>query len=127
MANDERPRTLYFYEHIDCEYFSNASERAPGKDRGANDGLQTGPDRSQGRHGTGSCGSPQEGCFGSGEKSDPRDQRRLGGQLGVLVEINCESDFVARTEDFKELAHDIAMHIAASDPKFVRKEDVTPE
>jgi len=43
------------------------------------------------------------------------------------VEVNCESDFVARTEDFKELVHDIAMHIAASDPKFVRKEDVTPE
>ena len=40
---------------------------------------------------------------------------------------NCESDFVARTEDFKELIHDIAMHIAASDPKYVRKEDVTPE
>src|SRR5581483_5036645 len=40
---------------------------------------------------------------------------------------NCESDFVARTEDFKELVHDIAMHIAASDPKFIRKEDVTPE
>jgi len=50
-----------------------------------------------------------------------------GGKIGVLVEINCESDFVARTEDFKELVHDIAMHIAASDPKYVRKEDVTPE
>jgi elongation factor Ts len=50
-----------------------------------------------------------------------------GGKIGVLVEVNCESDFVARTEDFKELIHDIAMHIAASDPKFVRKEDVTPE
>jgi len=50
-----------------------------------------------------------------------------GGKIGVLVEVNCESDFVARTEDFKELTHDIAMHIAASDPKFVRKEDVTPQ
>src|ERR671937_1168646 len=50
-----------------------------------------------------------------------------GGKIGVLVEVNCESDFVARTEDFKDLVHDIAMHIAASDPKFVRKEDVTPE
>jgi elongation factor Ts len=49
-----------------------------------------------------------------------------GGKIGVLVEVNCESDFVARTEDFKELVHDIAMHIAASDPKYVRKEDVTP-
>jgi elongation factor Ts len=50
-----------------------------------------------------------------------------GGKIGVLVEVNCESDFVARTEDFKELIHDVAMHIAASDPKFIRKEDVTPE
>src|SRR5437870_3690255 len=50
-----------------------------------------------------------------------------GGKIGVLLEVNCESDFVARTEDFKELVHDIAMHIAASDPKFIRKEDVTPE
>src|ERR1700751_5096914 len=50
-----------------------------------------------------------------------------GGKIGVLVEVNCESDFVARTDDFKELIHDVAMHIAASDPKFVRKEDVTPE
>ncbi len=50
-----------------------------------------------------------------------------GGKIGVLVEVNCETDYVARTEDFKELVHDIAMHIAASDPKFIRKEDVTPE
>jgi len=50
-----------------------------------------------------------------------------GGKIGVLLEINCESDFVARTEDFKELVHDIAMHIAASDPKYIRKEDVTAE
>ncbi len=50
-----------------------------------------------------------------------------GGQLGVLVEINCESDFVARTDDFKELVHDVAMHIAAADPRCIRKEDVTPD
>jgi elongation factor Ts len=50
-----------------------------------------------------------------------------GGKIGVLVEVNCESDFVARTDDFKNLVHDIAMHIAATDPRFVRKEDVTPE
>ena len=47
-----------------------------------------------------------------------------GGQLGVLVEVNCESDFVARTEDFQQLVHDVSMHIAAADPRFVRKEDV---
>jgi elongation factor Ts len=50
-----------------------------------------------------------------------------GGKIGVMVEVNCESDFVARTEDFKELVHDVAMHIAASDPRFIRKEDVTPD
>ena len=50
-----------------------------------------------------------------------------GGQLGVLVEVNCESDFVARTDDFQELVHDIAMHIAAADPRFIRKEDVTAD
>jgi elongation factor Ts len=50
-----------------------------------------------------------------------------GGKIGVLVEVNCESDFVARTDDFQSLLHDLAMHIAASDPKYVRKEDVTPE
>ena len=50
-----------------------------------------------------------------------------GSQLGVMVEINCESDFVARTEDFQQLVHDIAMQIAAADPLFLRKEDVTPE
>lgn len=47
-----------------------------------------------------------------------------GGKIGVLLELNCETDFVARTEDFQALAHDIAMHIAASDPRFVRREDV---
>jgi elongation factor Ts len=50
-----------------------------------------------------------------------------GGKIGVLVEVNCESDFVARTDDFKELVHDVAMHIAASDPKYIRKEDVSAE
>ena len=49
------------------------------------------------------------------------------GKIGVLVELNCESDFVARTPDFQELLRDIAMHIAASDPRYIRKEDVTKE
>jgi elongation factor Ts len=50
-----------------------------------------------------------------------------GSQLGVMVEVNCESDFVARTDEFKQLVHDISMQIAAADPQFVRREDVTPE
>ena len=49
-----------------------------------------------------------------------------GGKIGVLIELNCESDFVARTEDFQELLKDIAMHIAAVDPRYVGREDVTP-
>jgi elongation factor Ts len=50
-----------------------------------------------------------------------------GGKIGVIVEVNCESDFVARTDDFQRLCHDIAMHVAALDPRFIRREEVTPE
>ena len=50
-----------------------------------------------------------------------------GGKIGVIVEVNCESDFVARTDAFKTLCHDVAMHIAAVDPRYVRREDVTQE
>ena len=50
-----------------------------------------------------------------------------GGKIGVMIELNCESDFVARTDEFRSLAHDLAMHIAAADPRFIRKEEVTPE
>lgn len=50
-----------------------------------------------------------------------------GGKIGVLVEVNCESDFVARNEEFQQLVHDLAMQICATDPRFVRKEDVSPE
>jgi elongation factor Ts len=50
-----------------------------------------------------------------------------GGKIGVLLEINCESDFVARTEDFQKLSHDVAMHIAALDPRFLKREEVTED
>lgn len=50
-----------------------------------------------------------------------------GSKLGVLVEVNCETDFVARTEDFQRLAHDVAMHVAAADPRFISKDEVTEE
>jgi elongation factor Ts len=50
-----------------------------------------------------------------------------GGKIGVLVEVNCESDFVARNEEFQQLVHDLAMQICAADPRFIRKEDVTAE
>jgi len=50
-----------------------------------------------------------------------------GGKVGVLVEINCETDFVARTDDFQQLVKDVAMHIAAAAPQFVRREEVTED
>jgi elongation factor Ts len=68
--------------------------------------------------------------------SDPHNQPlagaissyiHAGGKIGVLVELGCASEFVSRTEEFSELLHDIAMQIAASNPKFIRKEDVTAE
>lgn len=51
----------------------------------------------------------------------------MGGKIGVLVEVNCETDFVAKTDDFKTLVHDIAMHIAAAKPTCVSKEEVNQE
>jgi elongation factor Ts len=50
-----------------------------------------------------------------------------GGKIGAIVEVNCESDFVARTEDFQRLCHDLAMHVAATDPRFLSREQVTQE
>ena len=50
-----------------------------------------------------------------------------GGKIGVLVEVNCETDFVARTDDYQQLVKDLAMHIAAADPSFVRREEVTED
>jgi elongation factor Ts len=51
----------------------------------------------------------------------------MGGKVGVLVEINCESDFVARSEEFQQLVKDVAMHIAATDPRYVRREEIPAE
>src|SRR5207237_432832 len=50
-----------------------------------------------------------------------------GSQIGVLIEVNCESDFVARTDDFQQLVKDLSMQVAAADPQFIRKEDVNSE
>jgi len=61
----------------------------------------------------------QEGLIGS--------YIHIGGKIGVLVEVNCETDFVARTDDFQLLAREIAMHVAASAPRFLAREEVTDE
>ena len=50
-----------------------------------------------------------------------------GGKIGVMVEVNCETDFVAKTDDFQALAKDIAMHIAASNPLYIQRENIPPE
>lgn len=50
-----------------------------------------------------------------------------GGKIGVLLEVNCQTDFVARTEEFRAFVHDLAMHITAAEPRFTNKEDVPPE
>ncbi|MDC3132239.1 translation elongation factor Ts [Opitutae bacterium] len=51
----------------------------------------------------------------------------LGGKVGVLVEVNCESDFVAKTDDFKNFVRDIAMHVAATNPVCISREEIDPE
>ena len=50
-----------------------------------------------------------------------------GSKIGVLVEVNCETDFVARTDQFRQLVHDLAMHVAAAEPRFIGREEVTPD
>jgi elongation factor Ts len=50
-----------------------------------------------------------------------------GGKMGVLVEINCETDFVAKTEDFKNFVKNVAMHIAAANPQYIKREEIPPE
>ncbi len=76
----------------------------------------------------------KQGIASAGKKASRATKQGLigsyihaGGQLGVMVEVNCESDFVARTDDFKELVHDLAMHIAAADPRYLRREEVPAE
>jgi elongation factor Ts len=74
----------------------------------------------------------KQGIASAGKKSSRSTKQGVigsyihpGAQLGVLIEVNCESDFVARTDDFQALVKDLAMQVAAADPQFVRREDVT--
>jgi elongation factor Ts len=76
----------------------------------------------------------KQGIASAGKKSTRSTKQGVigsyihpGSQLGVLIEVNCESDFVARTDDFQQLVKDLAMQVAAADPQFVRREDVTEE
>ncbi|MGA3203823.1 MAG: translation elongation factor Ts [Bryobacteraceae bacterium] len=74
----------------------------------------------------------KQGIASAGKKSSRSTKQGVigsyihpGAQLGVIIEVNCESDFVARTDDFQALVKDLAMQVAAADPQFVRREDVT--
>jgi elongation factor Ts len=74
----------------------------------------------------------KQGIASAGKKSTRSTKQGVigsyihpGSQLGVLIEVNCESDFVARTDDFQELVKDLAMQVAAADPQFVRREEVS--
>ncbi|MCK5577588.1 MAG: translation elongation factor Ts [Dehalococcoidales bacterium] len=76
----------------------------------------------------------ERGWLKAAEKADRATKQGLieayvhpGGRIGAMIELNCETDFVARTDEFKELAHNLAMQIAAMCPCFVSQEDVTPE
>lgn len=51
----------------------------------------------------------------------------FNGKIGVIVELNCETDFVAKTDEFKELVHDVCLHIASSNPQFVSKDEISPD
>lgn len=76
----------------------------------------------------------QQGLARAGKKSDRAALQGLvdqyihnQGRIGALIEINCETDFVARTDDFKTLAHDIAMQVAATSPRFLTTDEITDE
>ncbi len=76
----------------------------------------------------------ERGLAAAAKRSDRETQEGIvghyihaGGKLGVLLEVNCETDFVASTDEFQDLVRDIAMQIAAANPSYVRREDVNPE
>ena len=113
---------------------SAARERAPGKNRSGHDGLQEGPRRDRRRPRQGGRLSAPEGLAAAAKKADRVAADGAvgayvhpGGKIGVLVEINCETDFVARTTEFQALLKDIAMQVAAANPRYVRREEVSAE
>jgi elongation factor Ts len=76
----------------------------------------------------------QKGCLKAAKKAERVTQQGLveayihiGGRIGAMIELNCETDFVARTDEFKELAHNIAMQVAAMCPQFISQKDIPPE
>ncbi len=96
---------------MECKAALTEAQRRHG--RRDDDPAQTGPRARRRRR---PAARPTKGMIGS--------YIHMGGKIGVLVEVNCESDFVARTDDFQNLAREIAMHIAAASPQYVRRDEV---
>lgn len=76
----------------------------------------------------------EQGCIKAAKKAERVTEQGLveayvhiGGRIGAMVELNCETDFVARTDEFKELAHNLAMQVAAMCPQFISQEEIPPE
>ena len=113
---------------VSCKH----GQRAPGKNRRGHDGLQESPRRDRRGHAEGRSticarkGWPRRRRRPTGRRAMARSARMFmpGGKIGVLVEINCETDFVARTAEFQALLKDIAMQVAAANPRVVRREEV---
>ena len=76
----------------------------------------------------------EKGCIKAAEKAKRVTEQGLveayihiGGRIGAMIELNCETDFVARTDEFKELAHNLAMQVTAMHPQFISEEEIPPE
>ncbi len=76
----------------------------------------------------------EKGCLKAAKKAERVTEQGLveayihiGGRIGAMIELNCETDFAARTDEFKELAHNLAMQVAAMCPQFVSQEDIPPQ
>ena len=107
------------------EISAQTRKAAPGAHRSGHDGVQERSDRGKGDLAEAEVVLRKRGIASAGKKSSRTTKQGVigtyihpGAQLGVLIEVNCESDFVARTDDFQELVHDLAMQIAAADPQF---------
>ena len=108
-----------------------AREGAAREDRRRAPRLPEGARRGRGRRRQGAPPAAREGPRQGGQEGLPgRDRRAVGsyihpgGKIGVLVEVNCETDFVAKTDEFQQLVRDLAMQVAAASPRYVRREDV---
>ena len=134
-SSTEKDRAMLWRRKQEGRYSCAACERASGPHRRGIRRVPRGFSRIEWRYRASHQRSAQEGTGRGAEKGAAGDVSEgivgyyihAGGKIGVLVEVNCESDFVARTEDFQKFCHDVAMHIAALDPRFLKREEVTQD